>query len=94
MERYRGAACTAALIEHVGDGLSGERAAAVSLGESELELVSAVLVEQVKEATGSAPEVSAVKRDVLKERLGGGASGEETITTAVIACFLFRSTEG
>ncbi|MEI2679840.1 MAG: hypothetical protein V9G29_19395 [Burkholderiaceae bacterium] len=74
------------MLENVGDRPRREGAALVRLGERGVDLVRTVLVEEVEQARRRASEVSAMERDVAKERLGAGARREEAVATAVAAC--------
>jgi hypothetical protein len=56
------------LVEDVSDGLGGEGAATMSLGQGEFDVGRAVLIEQSQEATRGAAEVRSVQRDFLSRK--------------------------
>jgi hypothetical protein len=70
----------------VGDRLGSKGTATVSLDKREVELGGSMDVEQAEQSAGRAAEVAAVQGDAREERLGAGASGYQSISTAVLAC--------
>jgi hypothetical protein len=66
----------------------------VSLGKRSIELASAELVKESKQATGGATEMTAVKSELSEKRLGGIARRKQPIAPAVIAGLALVGAEG
>ena len=60
LERHGSTASASALIEDMSDGLSGEGAALVGVGEREVEVGRSELIEEPEQAAGRSTEVTAV----------------------------------
>ena len=85
-ERHGGFARATSLVENVGDRLGGEGAAPVCLGEREVELGGAVLIEQVEQsASWCRRDVRRASATFSRNACGAGARGHQSVATAVLA---------